>query len=46
MLALLGRGIEAVDVGARGVVEEVRFGGRDVMAKLPMSMLLLALFLL
>ena len=31
-LALLGRGVEAVDVVARGVVEEVGFRVRDVVA--------------
>ena len=35
--ALLGRGVEAVDVVARGVVEEVGFGVGDVVAELPVS---------
>ena len=37
MFALLGRGVEAVDVVAGGVVEEVGFRGGDVVAKLPVG---------
>ena len=37
MFALLRRGVEAVDVVAGGVVEEVGFGGGDVVTELPVS---------
>ena len=37
MFAFLGCGVEAVDVVAGGVVEEVGFGGGDVVTELPVS---------